>query len=65
MNVRLDLSIAVSMSNSNKLLLKGWSCRIRNVHELGEMKRAQELRVDDTDTHFTIAIDAKTDEFYE
>ena len=52
--------------------------QIRNIHELSEMKRAQELRVDEfsvqklrechetnTETHFTIAVYAKTNEFYE
>ena len=51
---------------------------IRYIHELGEMKRAQELRVDEfsvqkiesksrhnTETHFTIAVYARTNEFYE
>ena len=51
--------------------------QIRNIHELGEMKRAQKLRVDEvsvqnkrksrhnTETHFTVAGDARADEFYE
>ena len=47
--------------------------QIRNIHELGEMKSAQELRVDkfsekklreshNTETHFTIAVYARTNE---
>ena len=75
-SIKLDLSIVISMSFSNKLAHKDWNYRtltmdmlnleenkldckknnlwrkkllrdtqIRNVHELGEMKRAQELRV--------------------
>ena len=52
--------------------------QIRSMHEMGDMKRAQELRVDDfsvqqlrekswdnTTALFTIAGDARTDEFYE
>ena len=52
--------------------------QIRSMQEMGEMKRAQELRVDevsvrkfkrkslhDTETHFPVAGDARTDEFYE
>ena len=52
--------------------------QIRSMHEMGEIKRAQELRVDqfsvqklrekswnDTEAHFTIAVCARTHEFYE
>ena len=35
--------------------------QIRNIHQLGEMKRAQELRVDE----FSIAVNARTNEFCE
>ena len=48
------------------------------MHEMGEMKRAQELRVDEVSvlkvkrqsrdnsaTHFPIAANGRTDEFYE
>ena len=51
--------------------------QIRSMHEMGEMKRAQELRTDevsvqklrksrdDSTAHFPIAANARTDEFYE
>ena len=52
--------------------------QIRNIHELGEIKRAQELRVDEIsaqkfregttryrDTLFTIAVYARINEFCE
>ena len=48
--------------------------QIRSMHEMGEMKRTQELRVDEvslqklrhnTKTHFSVAGNARTDEFYE
>ena len=50
--------------------------QIRSVHEMGEMKRAQEQRVDEfsvqkrksrdnSAAHFPIAANAGTDEFYE
>ena len=43
--------------------------QIRNVHELGDMKRAQELRKDElsynTKAHFAIAGNVRADEFYE
>ena len=50
--------------------------QIRNMHEMTEMKRAQELRVDevsvqnvrenhDTEAHFSVARNAKSDDFYE
>ena len=68
-NIKLDLSIIVSASFSNKLMLKDWNFRTHNMDmlnldenksvykknypwrkrfsEMGEMKRAQELRVDE------------------
>ena len=52
--------------------------QIRSMYEMGEMKRAQELRVDEvlvqkltrkpwdnTEAHFPVAGDARADEFYE
>ena len=52
--------------------------QIRNMHEMGEMKRAQELQVDEvsvpkvkrkprdnTEARFPVAGDARTDEFYD
>ena len=52
--------------------------QIRNMHEMGEVKRAQELRVDEisvlklkrkprdnTKAHFSVAGNARTDEFYD
>ena len=52
--------------------------QIRNMHEMGEIKRAQEQRVDEVSVqkvkgksrdnsaaHFPIAANARTDEFYE
>ena len=44
--------------------------QIRNIHELGEIKRAQELRVDEfsgdnTEIHFAHVVYARTNEFYE
>ena len=43
--------------------------QIRSTHEMGQIKRAQELRVDEfslqTKAHFTSARNARTDEFIE
>ena len=52
--------------------------QIRSMHEMGEMKRAQELRVDEVSVqklrenhetihkaHFSVSGDARLDEFYE
>ena len=63
-------------SSTKEKLLR--DTQTRNNHELGEMKRAQELRVNvfsvteierksrhNTGTHFTIAVDARTNEVYE
>ena len=98
----------VSVSFSNKLMLKDWNygthntvflnldenkfvlqeelslkekilrdTQIRSMHEMEEMKRAQELPVDEvsvqklreshetTEAHFSVAGNARTDEFYE
>ena len=57
------------------------NAQIRNMHEMGEVKRAQELRVDEisvqklkkkkrkprdnTKAHFSVAGNARTDEFYD
>ena len=108
-NIKLVLSITVSVSFNNMPMLKDWNCKtlntdtlnldenklvykknylwrkrflrdtpIRSMHEMGEMKRAQERiaswsslsaknarKWDSTKAHLSVAGNARTDEFYE
>ena len=72
---RKQVRLKEELSMKEKVL---WDTQIRSMHELGGMKRAQELRVgevsvqklkrkswDDTKAHFSVARNARTDELYE
>ena len=71
---REQVRLQAELSMKEKVLR---DTQFRNMHEMGEIKRAQELRIDEASVqklrksrdnsaaHFSVAANARTDEFHE